>query len=104
MKILDRYIVRNFLYSAGLWLLIFMSLRIVTDLFINMDEFVESDKPFAMAVSDIARYYGYQSLAYFAQLGGVVIVAAATFSLARMNQTNEMVAMLASGVSLHRII
>lgn len=42
MRTLDRYIVRNFLTSALLWFLILMALRIVTDLFINMDEYVKN--------------------------------------------------------------
>jgi hypothetical protein len=100
MRILDRYIIRSFLYSAVLWFVVLMAMRIVTDLFINLDEFVEQKRTF----SAIASYYGYQSLAYFAQLGGVIIVAAATFTLAMMNHTNELVAILASGVSLHRVV
>jgi lipopolysaccharide export LptBFGC system permease protein LptF len=100
MKTLDRYIVRNFLYSVALWFVVLMAMRIVTDLFINLDEFVEQERTFLA----IASYYGYQSFAYFAQLGGVIIVAAATFTLATMNHTNELSAMLASGVSLHRVI
>jgi len=100
MKILDRYIVRSFLYSAALWFLVLMAMRIITDLFINLDEFIEQKETFAA----IASYYGYQSFAYFSQLGGVIIVAAATFTLAMMNHTNELAAMLASGVSLHRVI
>jgi hypothetical protein len=52
----------------------------------------------------ISHYYGYQALLYFIELGGVIIVAAAAFTLARMNQTNELTAMLASGVNLHRVV
>lgn len=124
MKTLDRYIVRNFLTSAVLWFVVLMSLRIVTDLFVNIDEFgekveetrivetdgqpvertIERDKTFAETLRQIGSYYGHQSLVYFAELGGVIIVAAAAFSLARMNHTNELTAMLASGFSLHRVI
>jgi len=41
---------------------------------------------------------------YFKEMGGIVIVAGAAFAVARMNQTNELTAMLASGVSLHRVV
>ena len=104
MKTLDRYIVRNFLSSALLWFLILMALRIVTDLFVNMDEFTERDETFSAMVSHVLGYYSYQSLAYFIELGGVIIVAASTFSLARMNHTNELTAVLGAGVSLHRVV
>ncbi len=104
MRTLDRYIVRNFLFAALLWFVVLMSLRVVTDLFVNMDEFAKHGRSFGQMLGDISSYYGYQSLAYFTELGGVIVVAAAAFSLARMNHTNELTAMLASGVSLYRVI
>ena len=104
MKTLDRYILSNFLFSTGLWLLVFMVLRTVADLFINMDEFAERGLPFLGLLQVIASYYGHQSLVYFTELGGVIIVASATFTLAMMNRTNELTAILASGVSLRRVI
>ncbi len=108
MKTLDRYIVRNFLSAAILWFLILMSLRGVIDMFVNMDEFAKAasmrKETFLQLIGDIVNYYGYQSIAYVTELGGVIIVSAATFSLARMNHTNELTAMLASGVSLRRVV
>ncbi|MFA6134514.1 MAG: LptF/LptG family permease [Phycisphaerae bacterium] len=104
MRTLDRYIVRSFLYSALLWLVVLMSLRIVVDLFVNLDEFAEKSQTAWVVIRHICTYYGYQSLTYLAQLGGVIIVASATFTLAMMGHTNELTAMLASGVSLHRVI
>ncbi|MDY6913202.1 MAG: LptF/LptG family permease [Planctomycetota bacterium] len=124
MKILDRYIVRSFLFTVLLFFLVMMSLRITVDLFLNMDEFTKKvsktvavevdgklthvikkrDPKFAEIVTNVVGYYSYQSLMYFTELGGVIIVASAAFSLARMNHTNELTAMLAAGVSLHRVI
>jgi lipopolysaccharide export LptBFGC system permease protein LptF len=104
MKTLDRYIVRSFITSLLLWFVVVMSLRTVTDLFVNMDEFAKLGRSPGETLSDIGTYYGYQSAAYLLELGGVIIVAAAAFSIARMNYTNELTAILASGVSLHRVI
>ena len=85
-----------------------MSLRIVTDLFVNIDEFTKKDRNVAKSVADIAgdigSYYAAQSILYFRELGGVVIVLAAAFTLAWMNHTNELTAILASGVSLRRVL
>ena len=103
MKILDRYVVRNFLVSAGLWFVVLMALRIVTDLFVNIDEFAEAGSLREM-LHNIGLYYGVHSLAYVTELGGIIVIAAAAFTLARMNHTNELTAMLASGVSLHRVV
>jgi len=103
VKTLDKYIVRNFLTTAFLFFVVMMMLRIVSDLFVNIDEWLEEEQAFGEKVQYLLSYYGYNSLAYFIELGGVIIVAAAVFTLARMNRSNELTAMLASGVSLHRV-
>jgi lipopolysaccharide export LptBFGC system permease protein LptF len=104
MKTLDRYVIRSFLLSALLWFLILMSMRVVIDLLVNMDEFAEGGRPIGEVLSHIATYYSYHSLVYFVELGGLILVAAAAFTLARMNHTNELTAILASGVSLYRVV
>ena len=109
MKTLDRYIVRSYLTTALMFFLVFMSLRIVVDLFVNMDEFAElATKGKGMAFSQILgviiQYYAANSLVYFIELGGIIVIASASFTLARFNHTNELTAMLASGVSLYRVV
>jgi hypothetical protein len=104
MKTLDRYIVRSFVFSAVLWFVIFLSLRVVVDMFVNLDEFTEKKLPFSETLTHISSYYGHQSLVYFADLGGIIIVLSAATTLVLMNRTNELTAMLASGVSLHRVV
>jgi len=104
IKTLDRYIVRSFLGSALLWFVCCMALRIITDLFVNMDEFLEGDAGFHVTVLRIGWYYALHALEYVTQIGGVVIVLSAAFTLARMNHTNELTAILASGQSLHRVV
>jgi len=104
MRTLDRYVIRSFLSAAAMLFVAIMALRIVADLFFNMDEFIENNQAFGDLVRHISTYYAYQSMIYFGELGGTIIVVAAAFTLARMNHTNELTAMLASGVSLHRVI
>ncbi|MFP4105807.1 MAG: LptF/LptG family permease [Phycisphaerae bacterium] len=104
MRTLDRYVVRSFLSTALVTALILLLLRAVIDLFLNMDEFTESGEGIWAVAQDILFYYGWQMLIYITELGGITIVIAATFTLARMNHTNELTAMLASGVSLRRVV
>ena len=114
MHTLDRYIIRNFLYSALMLFLILMTMRIVLDLFANMDEFAKAEKPKSELVvpgqeppgrfQNIATYYACQSTTYVVELGGIIIVAAAVFTLAWMNHTNELTAIIASGMSLRRVL
>jgi len=103
MRTLDRYIVRSFVSAAVLALVALMLLRILSDMFFNMDEFVEHGA-FRNVLHGMLSYYGYHAFEYFSQLGGIIIVVAAGFTVFRMNHTNELTAMLASGISLHRVI
>lgn len=107
MRTLDRYIMRNFLVSLALCLVMLLSLRIMVDLFLNLTDFLhrsDHQRTLSLVAWEIGTYYCFRSLQYFRELGGVIVVAAAAFSLARMNRSNELTAMLASGVSLHRVL
>ncbi len=103
MKILDKYIAKNFVVGYLITFCVLMGLFIVVDLFINLDEFAE-DSDLGTAVKNIWIYYGAQSVLWFRDLAGIITVVAATFSLARLTTNNELVAVLASGVSLKRVM
>ncbi|MBN2211085.1 MAG: LptF/LptG family permease [Sedimentisphaerales bacterium] len=109
VKILDRYVAREFLISFGIALAVVLLLRMLLDLFLGIDEFLETkndDEVLApmMVVSRIVRYYWPRLFLYFREFSGVVIMLAATFSMTRMTRNNELTAVLASGVSLKRMI
>jgi len=84
--------------------IVMMSLRIVVDLSVNLDEFVKGEFTTADKLMNIFRFYSNQSVMYIQELGGIIIVISAAFTLGRMNHTNELTAMLASGVSLRRVV
>jgi len=105
MKILDRYIARNFLVGYVIALCVLVGLRIVIDLFVNLDEFAEhADLGMWMVIRNILSYYTLQSMLYFRDFAGMITVIAAAFSLGKMTRNNELVAVMASGVSLKRVI
>lgn len=105
MKILDKYIAKNFIVGYLITFCVLMGLFIVVDLFINLDEFAEhSDIGTAGVLQNIWTYYSAQSILWFRDLAGIITVVAATFSLARLTTNNELVAVLASGVSLKRVM
>ncbi len=104
MKTIDRYVVRSFLFSVLMWFFVMMSMRIVIDLFVNMDEFTEHGSSATVVFTQAMKYYSIHSLVYFTELGGVIIIASAAFTVAMLNHTNELTAMLASGISLHRVV
>lgn len=108
-KILDRYVAREFLVSYIIALLVVLSLRIILDLFTQLDEFVEAKSDqgapdVLTALGYMLNYYGPKTYEYFRDFSGMIILLAATFSLVRMTRQNELTAVLASGVSLKRVI
>ncbi len=104
MKILDRYILVNFLLSYLIMAFVLIGLYVLVDLTLNSDEFTEHDQKATRTLGDIVDYYGHQAFVYFDQLAGIITLASAGVTLTTMNRRNEMTAVLASGVSLYRII
>jgi lipopolysaccharide export LptBFGC system permease protein LptF len=105
MKILDKYVAKNFLVGYAIAFCVLLGLRIVIDVFVNLDEFTEHANLGALSViANIFTYYGLQSTLYFRDFAGMITIVAAAFSLGKMVRYNELVAMMASGVSLKRII
>jgi lipopolysaccharide export system permease protein len=113
MKILDRYIAKNFLFGYFIVLSVMIGMFLTVDLFLNLDEFAEhlgkTDADGNVVTTkdmlvNIGRFYLLQSSLWYRDLGGMLIVIAAVFSLARMTRNNELIAVMASGVSLKRIL
>jgi len=105
MKILDRYVAKNFLTGYAIAFCVLIGLRIIIDLFVNLDEFTEHADLGALAVvENILKFYALNSMLYFRDFAGMITVVAAAFSLGKMIRSNELVAVMASGVSLKRVI
>jgi lipopolysaccharide export system permease protein len=106
MRKLDRYIAKNFLIGYAISFFVLIGMRIIIDLFVNLDEFKErsGDLGTIGVFVNIASYYGLNSLIFFRDFAGMITVVAAAFSFGRMVRANELVAIMASGVSLKRTI
>ena len=103
MTILDRYLMRSLLENYLIGLGVMLSLYVVFDMFVNMDEFTEHGYPAWTVLGNMVDYYGPNLLLYFSQMSGVITLFACTAALARMRKQNELTAFLASGVSLYRV-
>ncbi len=105
MKIFDKYVARNFLTGYAIAFCVLLGLRVIIDLFINIDEFTENADLGIIAVTgNILSFYGLNTLLYFRDFAGMITVVAAAFSLGKMVRSNELVAVMASGISLKRVI
>lgn len=103
MRRLDGYIIRSLLTNYLIGLGVMLSLYVALDLFVNMDEFTESQPEFLTLVRNIVDYYAPNLFRYFAQLSAVISAFACLATLARLRLQNETTAILASGVSLYRV-
>jgi lipopolysaccharide export system permease protein len=106
MKKLDRYIAWNFLVGYAIAFCVLIGLRIIIDLFVNLDEFTEQRTNIGIfaVLWNVLIYYGLNSTLYFRDFAGMITVVAAAFSFGKMVRNNELVAVMASGVSLKRTI
>jgi lipopolysaccharide export system permease protein len=105
VKILDRYVIKQFLIGYAIALLVMLGMFITVDLFVNLDEFAEHAALGAgVVLRNIASYYSAHIVLWFRDLAGVITVVASVFSLARMTKNNELIAVMASGMSLKRFI
>ncbi len=105
MKILDKYVVKNFLIGYAIAFCVLIGLRIIIDLFANLDDFTQHADLSALTVmKNILLFYGLNITLYFREFAGMITVVAASFSFGKMVRSNELVAVMASGVSLKRVI
>jgi lipopolysaccharide export LptBFGC system permease protein LptF len=106
MKTLDKYVAKSFLIGYCIAFCVLIGLRIIMDLFINLDEFAEQTVEVGAlgVIRNILTFYALNTTLYFRDFAGMITVVAAAFSLGKMVRSNELVAMMASGVSLKRVI
>ncbi len=105
MKILDRYVAKSFIIGYVIAFCVLIGLRIITDLFINLDEFTEHEGMGTLSIiKNVLIFYGLNCTLYFRDFAGMITAVAAAFSFGRMVRSNELVAVMASGISLKRII
>ncbi len=103
MTTTDRYIVRTFVGSYLVLLLVAVIACIFIDLLINVDEFAENALPMREVLGNLLDYYGSNLPLYYLQLGGVTIAIAASFTFGMLLRNNEMTALVAAGVPLQRL-
>jgi lipopolysaccharide export system permease protein len=106
MKILDRYVAKNFLIGYVIAFCVLIGLRIIIDLFVHLDEFTENSDLISTSaiLKHMLVFYAVNCTLYFREFAGMITVVAASFSFSKMVHSNELVAVMASGVSLKRVI
>lgn len=100
MKILDRYIVKQFLQMVGFGLIAFTAIFVIVDMMENLDDFIDRQVPFAIVV----QYYLYFMPEIIKLMIPVAVLLSSLFTTGRLSTFNEITAMKASGLSLYRFM
>jgi lipopolysaccharide export LptBFGC system permease protein LptF len=100
---LDRYIGLFFLWHFLLCLLGIVVLYVLLDTFAKLDDFIEQESVLAF-VRWILIYHAYHVPALLTQFFPLVTLLAGVISIARLARYNELNAIKAVGVSLHRAL
>lgn len=111
MRILDRYIIKQFLLNYLILWVVLGGLYVLVDLIVDLDEFLKAGRDHAERLGGVipgtawamADYYGPMFLLIFTILSGLIVVAAMGFTVSQLQRSRELTAILASGVSLYRV-
>lgn len=100
MRILDRYIIKEFLMPFLYCIVIFTFLYIIIDLFGHLDEILKNH----VSLKALLAYYGSYIPIIFVQTTPFAVLVATIFIISTLVKHNEIIAMRASGISLFRIL
>jgi lipopolysaccharide export system permease protein len=100
MRILDRYVIRNFVQVYFYCIAGFISIWLIFDVSDNISSFIDNH----IGLSLVVRYYATQIPQVFIILLPVSLLLSLLFALGRMSRANEIVSMLTAGVSLPRVL
>lgn len=137
MTLLDRYLLRHFLFAYLATFLSLVTMYVVIDVFAKFEEFTAPD-PAKVALKEqrgisassgdmpvkrgkavvkqtsheqlttfcrnVLAYYSYRIPVFFQRVNGIILLLAGAFTLGWMDRQNELMPILASGVSLHRML
>ena len=100
MKILDKYLARQFLQTIFFGLIGFTALFVVIDAMENLDDFLDQD----VSPLKILHYYAVFAPEIIKLITPVSVLFAALFTAGKIAVLSELTAMRASGVSLYRFM
>jgi len=100
MRILDRYLLRQFFFALLFSLIAFWIIFLVVDLVEHLDKFIDKQATFL----SVLKYYFYYTPYILVLSLPVAMLLACLFSLGQLAKHNELTAMKSAGISLYRIL
>lgn len=100
MKIIDRYLIRQFLQTIFFGLLAFTLIFVVIDMVENIDDFIDQN----VSADIVFHYYLVFTPEIIKLMTPVSVLFAALFTAGKMANLSELTAIKASGISLYRFM
>jgi lipopolysaccharide export system permease protein len=100
VKILDRYIVRQFIVTFLFGLVAFLLIFVLVDAMEHIDDFIDAHAP----ASVVVEYYIAFTPEIIKLMTPVAVLLGSLFVIGRLSTNSELTAMKSSGVSLYRVL
>ena len=99
MKLIDKYVFRQFVVPFGYALFTFSLLFVIVDLFDHLSDFIDARTP----LGEVFRYYLFVMPSLLVYIVPISLLLGLLYSLWQLSKHNELTAMRASGISFYRI-
>ncbi len=100
MKVLNAYILREFLKILAITVISFISIYLIVDIFELVDDFIEKGVPLSIS----ARFFIYKLPAILYQISPIAVLMATIITIGILSKHSEITAIKASGISVFRCI
>lgn len=104
MRIIDRYLLRQFIQVFVICFSSLTGLYIVFDAFSNLDEFTKAADKQGNLLSVLGTFYAYRTVFFFDRTSGVLALISAMFTITWIQRHQELTALSAAGISTGRVI
>ena len=100
MRIIDRYLLKSFIWPLIYCLVLFTVLFVIIDSFNHLDDYVHH----SVSIKIILTYYYYLFPSVVIQIVPISVLVSILFGLGNLNKHNEIIALKASGISGFHIL
>jgi len=104
MRIIDRYLLGQFLRTFVICYISLTGLYIVFDAFTNLDEFFRAAEKAGGLAGLLFFHYAYRSVFFFDRTAGLLILVSAMFTVTWLQRHNELTALMAAGIPRLRAV
>jgi lipopolysaccharide export system permease protein len=103
-RIIDRYLLRQFIQVLIICFLSLIGLYIVIDAFGHLDHFVDYAEKNGGLLATMGSFYAYRAVMFFDRTSGVLTLIAVMFTVTWIQRHQEMTALLAAGIKRTRVL